>query len=134
MLLPPVTELIEMFNGDIHNPLKAGLCQSASSYGAYIKGAGITDRGFTLELMDREAFVAFNEAANDDRRLDESAPPLPRLSDDAAMDLLKRSLRCDSAAAFQALSPEKQEKGASIRQACHLTGASFGIVRKYARQ
>ena len=81
------------------NPVKAGLCQSASSYGAYIKGAGITDRGFTLELMDREAFVAFNEAANDDRRLDESAPPLPRLSDDAAMELLKRSLRCDSAAA-----------------------------------
>ena len=109
-------------------PIRAG-----TRYGAYIKGAGITDRGFTLELMDREAFVAFNEAANDDRCLDESAPR-PRLSDDAAMDLLKRSLRCDSAAAFQALSPEKQEKGASIRQACHLTGVSFGIVRKYARR
>ena len=64
-------------------PIRAG-----TRYGAYIKGAGIADRGFTLELMDREAFVAFNEAANDDRCLDESAPPRPRLSDDAAMDLL----------------------------------------------
>ena len=129
------------------NPVKAGLCRSPgeyrySSYREYIEDNGIADRGFLLELMDKEAFIAFNEQDSDDSCLDESATARRRLTDDQAMAVLRKTVHCESATAFQALDPGAREKGlralleagASIRQTSVLTGISFGIVRKYLKR
>ena len=128
------------------NPVKAGLCPTPgeyaySSYGDYVSDSGLADRALLLGIMDRDAFIAFNEAPNDDRCLDVAETGRPRITDDRVMELMRKSVHCDDAAAFQALPPAEREKGlrallaagASIRQTSALTGISFGIVRKYAK-
>lgn len=128
------------------NPVKGGLCIKPgeypySSYSDYISDGGIADRGLLLGVMGRDAFIAFNEMPSDDHCLDVAETDRRRITDDRAMELMWKAVRCDSATAFQALPPEEREKGlralleagASIRQTSMLTGISFGIVRKYVK-
>ena len=128
------------------NPVKAGLCQSPgeypySSYRDYAADSGIANRDLLLGIMDREAFIAFHQIPNDDHCLDIASPGKPRITDDRAMEVMRKAVRCERASDFQGLPPDAREKGlramleagASIRQTSALTGISFGVVRKYAK-
>ena len=125
------------------NPLKAGLVKSIddyqfSSYNNYIaEKGGVIDFDYTLSLMEKEAFIAFNNEKNDDCCLDIEVKDF-RLNDSDAKKLIEKLSKCNTSAEFQKLSQEQRnkiikvlkQKGLSIRQISRLTGISKGIVEK----
>ncbi len=125
------------------NPVKAGLCGKLEEY-PYSSFAGyfedeLIDSSFVEEMIGREEFDRYNREKNEDVCLDVNEQIRPRTTDEHARMLMRKLSGCESAAAFQMLPKVRQEKclqgmlkaGVSLRQACRLTGLSFGYVRRF---
>ena len=127
------------------NPIKADLCANAdeyiySSYLDYMGRSGIVDTGLVLSMMSKEELACYTATNNDDKCLEMPERPNRRVTDEQARGIIERVSGCSSVSDFQQLPIDKRNtalsqilsSGVSIRQACRLTGLSFGIVRKFA--
>ena len=125
------------------NPVKAGICSEPqeypySSFARYFDDV-LIESSFIEEMIGRDEFDRYNREKNDDACLEVSEQIRPRTTDEQARVLMKRISGCGNAAEFQQIPKARQEKslqemlkaGVSIRQACRLTGLSFGFVRRF---
>lgn len=125
------------------NPIKSGFCKKLenykySSYNEYINEPIIIDRDFCLGIIGIEEFEEFHNQSNEDVCLDIKEKVF-RMTDDEAMEIIRKVSHCKTVSDFQSLSIDKRnkylkilrEKGISIRQLSRLTGISYNIVRKY---
>ena len=125
------------------NPYKAKMVQNIdeykySSYNEYKNASdGITDIDFVMSLMDKEAFIKYNNEKNSDECLDNEEKEF-RLSDPDAKKVIYQVSKCRNIMDFQELETQQRNeyvkelkrKGLSIRQISRLTGVSFAIVRR----
>ena len=123
------------------NPAKAGISLTEqykwSSYSEYISTRKITDTEFALELLgSKEKYIEFmreSEEVNCLEIIDQN-----RLTDEKAIDIIKKKYKVKNAQAIQGLSTEERnkvlhklkEEGLSIRQISRLTGINRGTVLK----
>ena len=125
------------------NPVKAGLCGKPeeypySSYRGYFENSNLGTE-FVLGLLDKEEFARYHEENAADSCMDITEQPRCRITDAKAKEIMTALCGCESVSEFQQLAEDRKEKvlsallhaGGSIRQVSRLTGASFGIVRKY---
>ncbi len=125
------------------NPVKAGICNTASdykesSYNDYIqpRKGQITDTEFALSLMSRKQFAEYHNEGGDERCLD--MRDVKRVGDSKAQAILQAVSQCGDTSEFQVLPREKRdrclahlkEKGLSVRQIERLTGINRGVVQK----
>ena len=126
------------------NPIKAGLCKNVSdyefsSYREYFKCSDLIDSDFVFEIIEKEAFITFNNEKAYDICLDVSDKTTVKVTDEQAKEIIEKVSKCKNVAEFQTLSTSNRdkylkklrEKGLSIRQISRLTGVSFNIVRKF---
>jgi putative transposase len=126
------------------NPVKAGMVQDMvdypyTSYREYLKpeAGQLTDTAFMYGIMDREAFIAYHEKADDLEHLD-IQPVRPKMSDEQAKRLIAQACGCYTVEDFANLDKtqrmyvlaELKKRNASYRQISRLTGESIGIIRK----
>lgn len=128
------------------NPVRAGICKEPqqykySSYQNYFNNYMI-DYEFTLTLISRDEFMGFHLLPNNDENSDEcmdiDESPRPSLTDQQAIDVMFRISGRKTVSGFQTLDPEIRDEalrkmlrsGVRMRQACRITGTSYGVVRK----
>ena len=123
------------------NPEKAGISYAAeykwSSYSEYVLDERITDTEFALELLGgREKYIEYMNGNGETNCL-EIAEAM-RLTDEKAIEIIKKKCKVKSGQALQEFEVEKRnkalrklkEEGLSIRQISRLTGINRGIVLK----
>ena len=126
------------------NPVKAGLCKKLSdykysSYNDFLSNSDLIDKDFVLGIIPFELFEDFNSQSTNDKCLEIEDKPIVRVTDEQAQRIIYKYSKCKSVAEFQNLNIKQRdrclikfrENGLSIRQISRLTGASFGIVRKF---
>ena len=121
------------------DPVKAQLAGSLdaykwSSYKEYAKKRVLCDTSFAIKMMRiRERLIAFHNEPNSDSCLDMQPP---RISDKAAVEIIKTLLNCDAATDIRQLDKQERkaalvslkQKGLSIRQISRLVGIGKKIV------
>ena len=125
------------------NPVKAGICKTASdykdsSYNDYMhpRNDQLTDTAFALNLLSRKQFAEYHNEGGDEECLE--VRDVKRIGDSKAEAIIKAISQCNNAAEFQTLSREKRdrclaqlkEKGLTVRQIERLTGINRGVVQK----
>ena len=123
------------------NPIKAGLAQAEeykwSSYSEYITAGGITDTGFALKLLGGiEKYKEFMSEIDETICLE--ITETNRLTDEKAMDIIRKKHKMKNAQDIQKLPIDKRNKvlhqlkaeGLSVRQISRLTGINRGVVLK----
>jgi putative transposase len=125
------------------NPVKAGICKTASdykdsSYNDYIQPRKnqLTDTAFALSMLSRKQFTEYHNEGGDEDCLE--IRDLKRVGESKAAAIIKATCQCNNAAEFQALSREKRdsclaqlkEQGLTVRQIERLTGINRGVVQK----
>ena len=121
------------------NPLKAGIAQMDdypwSSYRTYIEGGNFVDTEKALEIFkDSEQYIEFMSANETSLCLE--LADTHRLTDDEAIEIIRRTAKTQNAQAIQKFSIEQRnkalhdlkEQGISIRQLSRLTGINRGII------
>ena len=126
----------------LHNPVKAGLCERPDAYpyssaAEYMRGEkGITDTAFASGLFPSGGLTAFLSEEHSDHCLDISENPPQRLSDEEAVDLIKKEFGTVAPAVpvvterrdFNRSVKKLFHAGISVRQISRLTGISKAIV------
>ena len=125
------------------NPVKAGLCKKVedykySSYNEYISGSSFIDTGFVFSVLQKDAFIEYNNQSSSANCLDVEEKVIKRVTDEDARKIIKKYSKCENISEFQALPVAKRdkylrifkEKGVSIRQISRLTGVSYYVVQK----
>ena len=123
------------------NPVKAGLSQLEeyrwSSYLEYILSGSITDTIFALELLGgKEKYIEFMSEADETNCLE--IIDTNRLTDEKAIDIIRKRYKIKNAQEIQKLPIEERNKvlhqlkgeGLSVRQISRLTGLNRGVVLK----
>ena len=123
------------------NPTKAGISGMEqykwSSYSEYISQKEIIDTEFAMGLLgNKEQYIEFMREAEEINCLD--VIDKNRLTDEKAIDIIKKKCKVKNAQAIQVLPIEKRneairklkEEGLSIRQISRLTGINRGVVLK----
>ena len=125
------------------NPVKAGICKTASdykdsSYNDYMhpRKDQLTDTEFALNLLSWKQFAEYHNEGGDEECLE--VRDVKRVGDSKAETIIKAISQCNNAAEFQALSRGKRdrclaqlkEKGLTVRQIERLTGINRGVVQK----
>ena len=121
------------------NPVKAGLCKKAEKYehssmGEYLSHSELVDTEFVFSMITRDQFIDFHNEENDDVCLEMEEHF--RLTDEEALQIIRKITRCKNTTEFQALEKNKRNlyirklslNGLSIRQISRLTGVSKKIV------
>ena len=121
------------------NPQKAGIASVGeykwSSHGEYINKAQLVKTAFALGILGgRQAYLSFMEQEEQESCLE--TEDKCRLTDEEAIDIIKRVAAVKSVQQVQKLEGEKRgvilvklkEKGLSVRQIERLTGVNRGVV------
>ncbi len=125
------------------NPVKAGICKTASDYKnssyndhMHPRKDQLTDVTFVSSMLSRKQFAEYHSEGGDDKCLE--IHDVKRVGDSKAEAIIKSISQCSNVAEFQALSREKRdsclaqlkEKGLTVRQIERLTGINRGVVQK----
>ena len=127
----------------LQNPVKAGICKRPQDYpyssAMEYFGArkGITDVRFALEFMGLQDFAAFLAAPNDDSCMEIEEAPRKRLTDAAAVELIRREFGAITPTAactrnkekFRASIKKLLSEGIGSRQLSRLTGISRNAIK-----
>ena len=129
------------------NPVKAGLCKSPEEYPyssakEYLLGqAGITDTGFALNMIDRDAMIAFVHEENQDEYLEDSEKGRAGVTDSIALARIQEKFGKTMATDRNPASRLKLysairdlvDGGISIRQLSRLSGIPKSTIEKALR-
>ena len=123
------------------NPVKAGLskCDNYrwSSYNEYINKPVLIDSRKTFEMLcDKQNFISFMHENDNSNCLE--VVELTRLTDEKAIEIIKKTARIKNVQSIQNFDINKRDKllrilkerGISIRQLSRLTGINRGIILK----
>ena len=123
------------------NPVKAAICNhprkyKSSSFRGYFDN-NLIDSELVLSEISKKDFISFNCAENNDLCLD-IEEEIPRLTDEIAIDIMRRLSGCRNVTEFQSLNTGLRDKvlcsmhtaRVSMKQASRITGISYGVIRK----
>ena len=90
-----------------------------------------------LSEISKKDFISFNCTENNDLCLDIDEE-IPRLTDELAIDIMRRLSGCRNVTEFQSLSAGQRDNvlcgmhkaRISMKQASRITGISYGVIRK----
>ena len=126
------------------NPVKAGICRSASeypysSYTQYAGDGGFVDTAYVFTMISKDALLSLcNDTDQTETCLDVEDRPAARMTDEAAIGIIRAVSGCEHAADVQRLPPGTRnqclrlikKQGVSIRQLSRLTGISYYLIQK----
>lgn len=121
------------------NPVKAHICRTAEEYpyssmAEYLGKSGPVDTDYVMSIITMPEFLEYHKQATDDTCLD--IDEKIRLTDDEALQIIRKVSGCKNATEFQSLNIDKRnvfirklhDMGMSIRQISRLTGVAKKIV------
>ena len=108
------------------NPVKAGICAKPeeypwSSWREYLSEPWITDVSCTDGLIDREDLIEYHRQPGQEKCLDIPDKPTIRLTDEQAMEAVKRITGCENVSEFQKLTPIVRDKAIRELRDSHLS-------------
>lgn len=96
------------------NPIKAFITDRVSEYrwssfNSYIYQSEIVDTKFILEIISKKQFIEFNNMLTNDCCLD-IKESFQKITDEKAVELMKKELGCEALDYFKTLAQDKQSK------------------------
>lgn len=122
------------------NPVKAAICKSPymyafSSFSNYFDNE-LIDSKFMLSVTTKEYFYWFSLLPNSDKFMDIDEVPMQTMTDEKAVQIMKKVSGCRNTNEFQMLDRKPRDKalgemlaaGISIRRTSRVTGISYTVI------